>query len=62
MPTDREKDAADERQILKGMCLECADDLDRWARAFDAQDEPLMAQLLDGLAHRMRERASVISD
>jgi hypothetical protein len=62
MMNDREEDAAYERKILKDMCLECADDLDRWVRAFDAQDEPLMAQLLDGLAHQMRERARVISD
>ena len=57
MPTDREKDAADKRQILKDMCLECADDLTRWARAFDAMDEPAPAQVLEDLAQRMREQA-----
>ena len=62
MMNDREEDAAYERKILKDMCLECADDLTRWAQAFDAQEEPLVAQLLEGLAHHMRERARVISD
>lgn len=57
-----DQDDANDRALIKGMCRECADDLARWARAFTAQQEPLLATLIEGLQHHLEARARLISD
>ena len=46
-----------DEEHVKGLCLECADDLARYRRAFDAADEPILATLCEGLQKHMKERA-----
>lgn len=58
---EREQLAADEREILKGMCRECADELARWSRAFAAQHEPILAELVEGLRDHILKRAALIA-
>lgn len=53
-----EIDEADNCALLKSMCLACADDLARWARAFDDQDEPLLVTLLEGLQQHLMARSA----
>lgn len=55
-------DDADRRELVKDMCRACADDLARWVRAFEAEDEPLLATLLEGLQQHMTARARAVSD
>jgi hypothetical protein len=48
---------ADDKELVRNICLDCADDLARWERAFVAADEPLLATLLEGLKSHIRKRA-----
>ena len=52
---------ADDKELLRGLCLECADDLARWERAFVAADEPILATLLEGLKSHIRQRADELA-